>query len=418
MIDEYQDTNSIQAEIIQLLAYTHNNIMGVGDDSQSIYSFRGANFKNIINFPHLFAGTKVIKLEQNYRSTQEILDLTNEIIKHAQEKYTKNLFTNIKNGEKPAIIASPSQQSESEFISQRILELQEENISLNDIAILARSSRTTYNLEIELNKKGIPFKKFGGYKFIDTAHIKDIIAHLRIIVNRKDQISWNRILLLINGIGNVSISRLVPILSEQEDLSIKMLSVGDKSKNQLNSLITAIESVKNGKHTPSEIIEIIYQYYSPVLMDKYDDFPKREKDLENFKYLAEGYRSLESFLSDLALEPPDSSFSEVQKGAVHDEYLTLSTIHSAKGLEWNSVFIMGAVEGRFPSIYSYNDLESLEEERRLMYVATTRAKRNLYITYPIDMFDYSQGMTLSKPSRFVEKVPESILEKWCLVEEN
>ncbi|EKE04537.1 MAG: hypothetical protein ACD_20C00051G0003 [uncultured bacterium] len=417
MIDEYQDTNSIQAEIVQLLAFTHNNVMAVGDDSQSIYSFRGANFKNIINFPQLFEGAKVITLEQNYRSTQEILNVTNEIIKYALEKYDKNLFTTRNNGEKPAIIVAPNQHIEAAFVSQRILELQEEGISLNHMAVLARSSRATYNLEVELGKKGIPYKKFGGYKFIDTAHVKDIIAHLRVIVNREDQISWNRILLLINGIGNIASNKLIPILSAQDSPATNLLPVSGKSKDQLSSLVGMIETIRNGKYKPVEIVEIVSNYYHPVLADKYDDFPKREKDLEHFKYLAENYRSMESFLSDLALEPPESSFSEVDKGVISDEYLTLSTIHSAKGLEWDTVFILGAVEGRFPSIYSYDDQESLEEERRLMYVATTRAKNNLYISYPIDMFDYSQGITLSKPSRFVEKIPEDLLERWHLVEE-
>jgi len=416
MIDEYQDTNTIQSDIIKLLAYTHSNVMAVGDDSQSIYSFRGANFKNIMNFPELFEGTKIIKLEQNYRSSQEILNVANEIIKHAQEKFTKNLFTD-KNGDKPAIIAAPDQQVESELISQRILELVEEGISLKDIAVLARSSRTTYNLEIELNKKNIPFKKFGGYKFIETAHIKDIISHLRVIVNRDDQISWSRILLLINGIGNVASSKIVPLLSSSENSHIELLPVGSKSRDKLGNLINLIESLRNGNYTPAEATEEIIQYYYPILSDKYDDFTRRMKDLEHFKYLAENYRSFESFLSDLALEPPNTSLSEVEKGANKDEFLTLSTIHSAKGLEWQAVFIAGVVEGRFPSVYSYNSIEDMEEERRLMYVAATRAKNYLYITYPIDMFDYSLGMTLSHPSRFLEIIPEEMLERWCLVNE-
>jgi len=416
MIDEYQDTNTIQSDIIRLLAYTHNNVMAVGDDSQSIYSFRGANFKNIINFPEIFEGTKIIKLEQNYRSSQEILNVANEVIKHAQEKFTKNLFTD-KNGDKPAIIVAPDQQIESEFISQRILELVEEGIPLDDIAVLARSARTTYNLEIELNKKNIPFKKFGGYKFIETAHIKDVISHLRVIVNRDDQISWNRILLLINGIGNVASSKIVPLLSRSENSCIDLLPVGSRSKDKLGNLINLIESLKNGNYTTADATDAIIQYYYPILADKYDDFTRRMKDLEHFKYLAENYRSFENFLSDLALEPPDSSLSEVEKGANKDEFLTLSTIHSAKGLEWQTVFIIGAVEGRFPSIYSYNDIEDMEEERRLMYVATTRSKNHLYITYPIDMFDYSLGMTLSQPSRFLELIPEDLLERWCLVNE-
>lgn len=416
MVDEYQDTNTIQSDIIKLLAYTHNNVMAVGDDAQSIYSFRGANFKNIMNFPELFEGTKIIKLEQNYRSTQEILDVANEVISHAEEKFTKNLFTD-KSGDKPAIVVAPDQHIESEFISQRILELLEEGVSLKDIAVLGRSSRTTYNLEIELSKKNIPFKKFGGFKFIETAHIKDIISHLRVIVNRDDQISWNRILQLISGIGNVASSKIAPLLANPENNRVELLPVSGKSKDKLGNLVNLIETIRNCKYSPVEASEALIQYYYPILADKYDDFTKRMKDLEHFQYMAENYRSIESFLSDLALEPPNSSLSEVEKGATNDEFLTLSTIHSAKGLEWQAVFIVGAVEGRFPSVYSYNNLDDLEEERRLMYVAVTRAKKHLYISYPIDMFDYSLSMVLSSPSRFLETIPENQLERWCLVEE-
>jgi len=414
MVDEYQDTNTIQSDIIKLLAYTHNNVMAVGDDAQSIYSFRGANFKNIMNFPELFEGTKIIKLERNYRSTQEILDVANEILKLAQEKFSKNLYTD-KTGEKPAIVVASDQHAESEFISQRVLELVEEGIFLKDIAVLVRNSRMTYDLEIELNKKNIPFKKFGGYKFIETAHIKDIISYLRVVVNRDDQISWNRILLLINGIGNVASSKIVPLLANPENSMVDLLPVNGKSRDKLGTLLNLIESIKN--YTPAEATQAIINYYSPILIDKYDDFPKRLKDLEHFQYMSENYRSLESFLSDLALEPPNSSISEVEKGAKKDEYLTLSTIHSAKGLEWQAVFIAGVVEGRFPSVYSYNNIDDLEEERRLMYVAATRAKNYLYMSYPIDMFDYSLNMTLSMPSRFLETIPDTMLEKWCISEE-
>jgi DNA helicase-2/ATP-dependent DNA helicase PcrA len=416
MIDEYQDTNSLQADIIRLLACTHNNVMAVGDDSQSIYSFRGANFKNIMSFPDIFENTKIIKLEQNYRSTQQILDVANEVIKHSQEKFSKNLFTQ-KTGETPAIIAACDQKVESEFISQRILELTEEGISLKDIAVLARSARTTYDLEIELNKKNIPFKKFGGYKFIETAHIKDVISHLRVITNNDDQISWNRILLLINGVGNVTSSKLVPLLANPDNNQDNLSPLMNKNNDGIKKLLDLIKNLRTLNQTPSEIAEAIIQYYYPLLAEKYDDYNKRMKDLEHFQYMSENYRSLESFLSDLALEPPNSSFLEVEQGAFKDEFLTLSTIHSAKGLEWNAVFVVGAVEGRFPSVYSYNNMDDLEEERRLMYVAATRAKNYLYITYPIDMFDHSLNMTLSMPSRFLEQIPENILEKWCLVEE-
>lgn len=417
MIDEYQDTNTLQADIIKLLASEHNNVMAVGDDAQSIYSFRGANFKNIMKFPDIFPNTKIIKLEENYRSTTEILDLSNEIISNAVEKYDKTLFSNIKNGELPAMVVCPDNKAESAFVTQRILELCEEGLSLNDIAVLARSARSTYDLEIELNKKSIPFKKFGGYKFIETAHIKDVISYLRIVVNNEDKISWNRVLLLIQGIGQTTGTKLLPIVGSDEPISKKLLPAPSKSKSSLEKLLTLVNTIKSNHYTPSEAVNVILEYYHPILAEKYDDFKKREKDLEHFQYLAESYNNLEKFLSDLALEPPDSSVNEIDGAKNEDEYLTVSTIHSAKGLEWKAVFIIGTVDGRFPSVFSFNTQDDLEEERRLMYVAITRAKSYLYLSYPIDMFDYSLSMVLSKPSRFLDNVSPDILEKWCIEEE-
>ncbi len=413
MIDEYQDTNSLQADIIKLLASEHNNVMAVGDDSQSIYSFRGANFRNILDFPNIFPDTKIIKLEQNYRSSQNILALTNEIIKKAKEKYTKNLFSDIEFPEKPALVCMNDMQTEAEFIAQRVLELQEEDISLNDMAVLCRSARMTYNLEIELAKRAVPYKKFGGLKFIETAHIKDVIAHLRVILNPQDIISLNRILLLLNGVGNQTAMKLLPMLTTEKAETEKLM-LPAKSADSIKKLFQTLENQRKNLLKPSEIVEKILAYYEPILIDKYDDYTKRLKDLEHFLYLSSQYSSLEDFLSDLALEPPDSSVSEVEDGAQKDEYLTLSTIHSAKGLEWKAVFIIGAVDGRFPSVYSFNSEEELDEELRLMYVAATRAKSYLYITYPIDMFDYSTGMVLSKPSRFLDGISEDILERWIL----
>lgn len=413
MIDEYQDTNSLQADIIKLLASEHNNVMAVGDDSQSIYSFRGANFRNILDFPAIFPNTKLIKLEQNYRSSQNILALTNEVIDKAKEKYTKNLFSNIENPEKPALICTNDMQTEAEFVAQRVLELQEDDISLNDIAVLCRSARMTYNLEIELAKRAIPYKKFGGLKFIETAHVKDVIAHLRVVLNPNDIISVNRILLLLNGVGSQTAMRLLPMVA-QENVDTQKLMLPAKSSDSVKKLFTTVEKQRKNLLKPSLIVDNILEYYYPILADKYDDYQKRLKDLEHFRYLSEQYTNLEDFLSDLALEPPDSSVSEVEDGAQKDEYLTLSTIHSAKGLEWRAVFIIGAVDGRFPSVYSFNSEEELDEELRLMYVAATRAKTYLYITYPIDMFDHATGMVLSKPSRFLDGINEEILEKWSL----
>ena len=416
MVDEYQDTNTLQADIVKLLASVHGNIMAVGDDAQSIYSFRGANYKNIFDFPKLFKDTKIIKLEQNYRSTQNILKLANLIIGRAKEKYDKELFSQIESPVKPALICAKNTQMEADFICQRILELLDEDVPLSDICVLARNARMSYSLEIELSKRSIPFMKFGGPKFMETAHIKDVLSHLRVLVNPDDVISMTRILLLLRGIGNSAVNNILPVIKGNFAPDIKLLP-----SNKLTSL-TPLLKVLNKERSqiatkkPSEIMEEIIRYYRPILRDKYDDFNKREKDLEHLQYLSTQYKNLEDFLSDMALDPPDASVEGMYKRNIDDEALTISTIHSAKGLEWDSVFIIGAVDGRFPSAYSFNSEEEMDEELRLMYVATTRAKNNLYISYPVDMYDYSIGMVLSKPSRFLDKIPDDILEVWDITE--
>jgi DNA helicase-2/ATP-dependent DNA helicase PcrA len=417
MVDEYQDTNTLQADIIRLLASEHNNIMAVGDDAQSIYSFRGANYRNILDFPKMFENTKIIKLEQNYRSTQNILKLTNKIISKAKESFTKNLFSNITSPVMPALICARNTQMEADFICQRILELLDEDISLSDICVLARNSRMSYALEIELSKRAIPYQKFGGPKFMETAHVKDIVAHLRVIINPDDVISLNRILLLLKGVGASTVNSVIPVIKGQLNPDIKLLPA-----KKTDSIIPMLKTLDKLRHkmttkTPAQITEEVINYYRPILKDKYDDFSKREKDLEHLQYLAGQYSNLEDFISDLALEPPEASVEGMYKNNSADEALTISTIHSAKGLEWDTVFIIGAVDGRFPSVYSFNSEEEMDEELRLMYVATTRAKNNLYITYPVDMYDYSMQMVLSKPSRFLDNITDDIIEHWDLMEE-
>lgn len=417
MVDEYQDTNTLQADVIKLLASEHSNIMAVGDDAQSIYSFRGANYRNILDFPKLFEGTEIIKLEQNYRSTQNILKLTNTIISKAKEKYAKTLFSNIESPIVPALICAKDTQMEADFICQRILELLDEDVNLSDICVLARNARMSYALEIELSKRAIPYQKFGGPKFMETAHIKDIVSHLRVIINPDDIISLNRILLLLKGVGATTVNNIIPIIKGNLNPNIKLLP-----SNKTTSLVPLLKTLENlrsqiSMRKPSDIVDDVIEYYRPILKDKYDDYNKREKDLDHFQYLSEQYSNLEDFISDMALEPPDASVEGMYKRNSDDEALTISTIHSAKGLEWDSVFIIGAVDGRFPSAYSFNSAEEMDEELRLMYVATTRAKNNLYITYPVDMYDYSMNMVLSKPSRFLNGIPDDILEVWDITEE-
>ena len=415
MVDEYQDTNTLQADIVKLLASEHNNVMAVGDDAQSIYAFRGANYKNILDFPNLFPNTKIIKLEQNYRSSQNILNLTNKIISSATQGYKKELFSEIINPIKPALIRAVNSQMEAEFICQQILELLDEDIELGDICVLARNARMSYNLEIELAKYNIPFQKFGGPKFMEAAHIKDIIAHLRVILNPDDTISLNRILLLLKGIGAKAVTQIIPYM-QQKNYNQKLLP--SKYSFSLSPLFKLLVKNDESNWTLQELVDEIIKYYKPILKDKYDDWQKREKDLEHFSYLSTQYKKLDNFLSDLALEPPEASVEGMYKRNIKDDCLTISTIHSAKGLEWDSVFIIGAVDGRFPSAYSFNSIDEMEEELRLMYVATTRAKNRLFISYPIDMYDYASQMFLTKPSRFLDNLNEELLEPWDIEEEN
>ena len=420
MVDEYQDTNRLQAEIVRLLAHVHDNVMAVGDDAQSIYSFRGATVRNIFEFPDLFPDTKVIKLEENYRSTQPILDLSNEIILQAKERYTKNLFTKKDSGFQPALIEADSERYQSRFVAQKILELREEGVPLTEMAVLFRSSFHSFDLEIELSKCDLPFVKRGGFKFIETTHVKDVLAHLRVLANPQDAVSWHRVLLLLEGVGPKSSDKILSHVLGGADQIQRLAEYPGRGavRTEVQKLATALQTVADPNLQPREQIDLIVQYYLPILKrNQRDDYPKRQKDLEHFSIITERYRSLNRLLSDMALEPPNSSVGDVLATDRDEEgLLTLSTIHSAKGLEWHSVFIIWAVEGRFPSLYNKED-DELEEERRLMYVAATRAKENLFISYPINIFDRATGMVLSRPSRFLEDIPRRILKPVFLIEE-
>ena len=414
MVDEYQDTNKIQAEILYLLASTHRNIMVVGDDSQSIYAFRGANFKNIMNFPNIFTGTRIIGLEENYRSVQPILNLTNQIIESAREKYTKSLFTLRPGGMIPVLLSADDEHTQSRFVVEKILELHQQGISLDQIAVLFRAGFHSFDLEIELNRAEIPFIKVGGFKFVESAHIKDVLAHLRVIANGVDRISWYRILLLIEKIGPKSAQRIYEsVLKEKAGYAgLLTADLTQKGINGLDRLKVLFGQIDTHPMSVAEMGEAIVKYYLPILEQNYDDHPKRAKDLEHLVAIMERYDNLEQFLTDMALEPPNTSMEDsLFDASAPEDRLILSTVHSAKGLEWHTVFVIWALDGRFPSIHSFYKEEELEEELRLMYVAATRAKENLYFTYPNQAYDRSSGIVLSRPSRFLDLIPDHILEK-------
>ena len=418
LVDEYQDTNRLQADLIRRLAARHDNVMVVGDDSQSIYAFRGATFRNIMEFPALFPGATVYKLEENYRSTQPILNLANEIIQGAAEKYSKHLFTRKLEGPLPVLVQAGGENAQSRFIAQKILELREEGVPLDEIAVLFRSSFHSFDLEIELSRRDLPFVKRGGFKLIETAHVKDLLAHLRVMDNPLDAVSWNRVLLLVEGVGPRKAQDLIASFLKTDRPLDVLRRVGGRSSRGLQDLARMLEeAARSSAMTPAEQVNEVYGYYLPILKEQYDDYPKRIRDLEHLYTIAEGYSKVEEFLADLALEPPDESVVDVEANGRDDERLVLSTIHSAKGLEWQCVFMIWVVDGRFPSAYSFLTQEELEEERRLFYVAVTRAKRHLYLTYPINVYDKSTGLVLSKPSRFLDEVAAGLLDTWALVEE-
>ncbi|MBW1867822.1 MAG: UvrD-helicase domain-containing protein, partial [Deltaproteobacteria bacterium] len=382
MVDEYQDTNAIQADIVKGLAHDHRNVMVVGDDSQSIYSFRGANYRNMFDFPSFFPEAKIIKLEQNYRSTQPILSLTNALMDQADEKYTKCLFTERGGGEKPKVIDTRTEHEQALLISNYLKQQMAEGQSIDDFAVLFRAAYHSFELEAELTRQKIPYVKYGGFKFLESAHIKDFLAHMRVVVNRDEAISWIRILRLVRNVG-MGKSQAIIKWMKNDQIPLQKLAEwpGARKKDSgLKNLGTLLGHLTSKEIEPKDAVEQVMEYYLPILKDKFDDYPRRQKELEQLAPMANRYRKLRGFLDDLVLEPP-ASYADIDQEE-RGKTLTLSTVHSAKGLEWPVVFIIWAMEGRFPASMAYSNPLDLEEERRLMYVAATRAKDHLLITYP------------------------------------
>ncbi len=417
MVDEYQDTNGIQAEIIRWLAADHGNIMVVGDDSQSIYSFRGANFRNMFEFPALFPGTRVIKLEENYRSTQPILSFTNALMAGAGKKYTKCLTTSRTGGEPPQAVDTRTDPEQAAFVRRLVQEQRERGRSLSDIAVLFRAAYHSFELELELSRHDIPFVKYGGFKFMESAHIKDLLAHLRVAANLEDAVSLGRVLRLVRNIGPGRSRAIAEWLKKNglETARIAEWPGAGKSDKGLKKLASLIGDLSRPGRVPREAVEAAIVYYEPFLRERFDDFPKRLLDLQQLPDMASRYRSLRSFLDDMTLDPPTSS-ADLEILPSPDR-LTLSTVHSAKGLEWPVVVIIWVMEGYFPSSRAYANEDDLEEERRLLYVAATRAKDELYLSYPgmeSRPVRYAsggvQGYRYGGLSGFVRDLPEGVMK--------
>ena len=382
MVDEYQDTNKIQADIVKWLGQEHKNVMVVGDDSQSIYSFRGASYRNMFEFPQHFPGTRLIKLEENYRSTQPILTFTNAIMERAEEKYTKCLFTRRQGGRLPRLVNTRTEPEQALFVCNEIKDRLGQGRRLSDIAVLFRAAYHSFELELELTRQNIRYIKVGGFKFMESAHIKDLLAHFRVILNQDDLVSWGRILRLVQGIGQAKSEAIIKWMKNEGvgPGGIGKWPGAGRATDGLRGLSDLLSVLSQEKISPKNAMEKALDYYRPILADMYDDYPGRERELEQLVIMASRYRGLRSFIDDLILEPPTSpaDMEPEQRG----EALTLTTVHSAKGLEWPVVFIIWVMEGRFPSAQAYSDPSALEEERRLMYVGATRAKDELILCYP------------------------------------
>jgi DNA helicase-2/ATP-dependent DNA helicase PcrA len=420
MVDEYQDTNRLQAEIVEQLATSHKNVMAVGDDAQSIYSFRGADFRNIMEFEKRFPGARVIALEENYRSTQPILDLANAVIERAAERYTKVLRTRQTGGTTPVLVQAESESFQSRFVCQRILELREEGVPLEEIAVLFRSSFHSFDLELELARADLPFIKRGGFKFVETTHVKDVVAHLRVGANPLDTVSWLRVLLLLEGVGPKTAGAMVEAVAAAGGAlaALRLPARREGGAKELERLTALVAALGREPLRPAVALERVVSHYQPILERVHpDDHPRRLKDLEHLVTIAARYPTLEAMLSDFALEPPSDAVGGALAEDDDEGRLTLSTIHSAKGLEWHTVFLIWAADGKFPAPQSLIDEAELEEERRLCYVAITRAKRLLYLCYPIQYFERGVGPAFGRPSRLVADVSEELLKPMALVEE-
>ena len=419
LVDEYQDTNVLQARILRGMCRRHSNITVVGDDAQSIYSFRGASFRNILDFPRQFPGTTIVALEQNYRSTQPILDVGNTLISRASERYTKNLWTKRVGGEQPWLVTTQDEQQQTRFVVDRILELHEEGVPLREMAVLFRAGYMSADLEIELTNRKIPFEKWGGLKFLEAAHVKDVLAFLRILENPRDEVSWYRILMLLPGIGDVTARAAIDLMAQMawDSRAFGHYRAPARAREAHTQLVGLLDQLRA---TPTlDIASVggdiarVRQLYDGLLREKYDRVEPRLADLDQLQAIAGGYPSREAFLSALALEPPQATQDLAGGSDEERDVLVLSTTHSAKGKEWDAVFLIWAADGWFPMARAINDDDQLEEERRLMYVALTRPRNHLAVTCPLNSYPTrrSADYSIDQMSRFLDRGVREKMER-------
>ena len=410
MVDEYQDTNVPQKQLIDYICEPDNvSLMVVGDDNQSIYAFRGANYENILLFGDSYPDAKLIKLEQNYRSTPAILDYVNALSEHITLGYQKRLFSDLPiAGNKPVLSRRSNEAEEAKYIANRIIDLKPD-LDYNEFAVLSRTSFQSNRIQLEFMERNIPFIVVGGIKFIEKRHIKDILALVKILYNPNDSIAWHRILTLFKGVGEVTATKITQAINSSNDSFEPLLDPKlNKNKEQLIELYEVL--IKAGRQTTvADTLDILIEFYLPVLKTVEDNWRERAEDFRVLKNLAQEHSSLDNFLENLALDPPNDSVATLTQPEQKDkDAVTISTIHSAKGLEWPVVFVNALVDGLMPHHRSVAEFEELEEERKLFYVACSRAKTHLYLTAP-DYFSSFAGY-FDKVSRFISEVSKDTIQ--------
>lgn len=428
LVDEYQDTNKIQGELIDLLAARHQNLMVVGDDSQSIYSWRGANFLNILEFPKRYPKTQVYKIETNYRSTPEILALANAAIKANVNQFAKQLTPARKSGAKPVRVACQDSQQQAAFVAQRMLELREEGIELNKIAVLYRSHFHALELQLELTRRNIPFSITSGIRFFEQAHLKDVAAYMKLVVNSADEMAFKRLVQLLPGIGAKGADKLwtaftakmagvdpaqkTPLAAALQASAAAVPKKAARAWTEFTITISQLEDPEV-RNDPDRMIRVILEAgYEDYLQETYTNFRSRLEDLEQLANFASQFQGTEEFLTQLSLLS-NVETEDDKPASRDDEQVRLSTIHQAKGLEFDVVFVIMLCDGLFPSARSIEMVDGEEEERRLFYVSVTRAKNELYLSFPILRFTPG-GNSLQQESRFLKEIPPDLVEEWNL----
>ncbi|HEY9509474.1 MAG TPA: UvrD-helicase domain-containing protein [Verrucomicrobiae bacterium] len=446
LVDEYQDTNKLQSDLIDLLAARSRNVMVVGDDAQSIYAWRGANFQNILKFPERYPGAKVYKIETNYRSTPEILSVANAAITANINQFAKQLAPARQSGQKPVLVTCNDASEQAAFVAQRVLELREEGIDLNNMAVLYRSHFHALELQLELTRRNIPFSITSGIRFFEQAHIKDVAAFLKLVTNPRDELSFKRLVQLLPGIGGKGADKLwqrfsgelqvsssqsaeaaddptspnpiSEIQNPQLAIALQKSSAGVPKKAaiawaQFATTISQLEA-PDVRHDASRMIRLVIEAgYEDYLKENFANFRSRLDDLEQLAVFARQFQSIGDFLTQLALLTNVEAESD-QAANKDDEQIKLSTIHQAKGLEFDVVFVIMLCDGLFPSARSLESAEGEEEERRLFYVSITRAKNELYLSYPLIRAMPGSGDMMQQPSRFLSEIPKELIDEWNL----